>query len=557
MPKDVKDHISFINHGQEEHIFLLSTFKRVLRITIFSNSLLVVTGFLLNWLGFSLIFAILILPCIVAHFYLKKGKLHIAHHIMSLSFGIGFLMIPIYIGKIYVLILGYLIILIIAPIIFKSKKVIATYLVLSFLGIFTYIFLCIKDTLPPLSHSLYIEAIFLFSMAIFAYQLLYLYLIPRQKILKALEERKTFLNQVLDISPNSIFTKNIKGEYTFANKHFRAAQWVGDADIIGKTHKDLFSVREYAKQIPEEDQKIIASGKPVLDAIAPIISKDEKTRWVQYSKVPIKDKNKQVVGILCITKDITEHRMANLALQEGEAKYRQKCEELEKYIASNMQLENFAYLASHDLKEPVRSIVSFSQLLQRKAADKLNVEEKEYLNFIISASKNMSTLIDDLLRYSLVDAMDQNRTSFPPTLLLEVIMLELSARINATQATVKYENLPDHIEADRTQIKQLFQNLISNALKFRNPAIPPVVTISGEKLDHFYQFSVADNGIGIAPEFHERIFLLFRRLHHKEDYEGTGIGLAICKKIVEQHGGRIWLESEVGQGTTFHFTIAH
>jgi len=535
---------------------LLSAFMRGLYIATLANIVFICFGYIWNWPGLSLISLALLLPCLVSILLSRKNKFKHSVLLMSASYTLILLALPVYIGTLYTPILMYAGILIAGLAIFKSSQIRFIYFTGSFIGISLYILLSSYYSVKPPVSLLIIEAAQLFIVSLFYHQIAYVYLIQYKKELQEKESREFFLNQILDISPYCIFTKNPDGVYTFGNKYFIQSKLLEKQIAIGKKHHEIFSESEHTRKISKEEQNVIQTGEPVLDAIALLITKEGKKRWVQYSKVPMRNQIEQVTGILCIAKDITEQKMVLLTLEEEKVRYLEKSEELEKYIASNMQLENFAYLASHDLKEPVRSIVSFSQLLQNKAAEKLNAEEKEYLKFIISASKNMSTLIDDLLQYSLVDAMDQKITDFSPAKLLEVIILELSAQIDTNQATVKYDNLPDSIEADRTQIKQLFQNLISNALKFCNPDKPPVVIISGKTIGQFYQFSIADNGIGIAPKFYERIFLLFRRLHHKEDYEGTGIGLAICKKIVDQHHGKIWLESKIGQGTIFHFTIA-
>lgn len=256
-----------------------------------------------------------------------------------------------------------------------------------------------------------------------------------------------------------------------------------------------------------------------------------------------------------IFKNITEKKKAEQTIINSLKKLNQKNQELKKFIESNMQLENFAYLASHDLKEPIRTIVSFSQLLEKSAKDKLSNSEKDYIRFIITSCKNMKMLIEDLLSYSLVDTDDRNIQTFNLENVLYIINNELDTLIKEKKARINTHDIPETITADKTQIRQLFQNLIANAIKYSAPERPPVINITAKSLKNEWLFSIQDNGIGIKPEFYDRIFLLFRKLHNISQFEGTGIGLALCKKIVENHNGRIWVESEYGKGSTFYFTI--
>lgn len=233
----------------------------------------------------------------------------------------------------------------------------------------------------------------------------------------------------------------------------------------------------------------------------------------------------------------------------------QKNQKLEEYIESNMQLENFAYIASHDLQAPIRTIISFSQLLQRNLNGKLDEDGEEFLDFIISASRNMKALIEDLLLFSRIDNQQLNVQEVVIEDILFAISSEIHSTIQEKNAIIKWENVTQEVQGDMIKLKQLLQNLITNAIKFQRPDVQPIVTIKGEDKGSHWQFAIEDNGIGIEGEYFERIFSLFQKIHGKEKFEGTGLGLAICKKIVEQHHGKIWLTSEVNQGTTFYFTI--
>jgi PAS domain S-box-containing protein len=225
---------------------------------------------------------------------------------------------------------------------------------------------------------------------------------------------------------------------------------------------------------------------------------------------------------------------------------------------SNTELEQFAYVASHDLQEPLRMVSSYVQLLSRRYKDKLDSDADDFIGFAVDGAARMQVLINDLLTYSRVGTQGR---PFEPTdcnNIIRRVIDDLTGIIGDAGATVVYDDLPT-INCDATQLGQLFQNLVANALKFRSED-PPRVHISsnlyGEGKDNDWVFSVRDNGIGIAPDYFEQIFLIFQRLHNRSEYAGTGIGLAVCKKIVERHGGRIWVDSEHGKGSTFHFTLS-
>ncbi|MDB5280212.1 MAG: hypothetical protein JWR61_5167 [Ferruginibacter sp.] len=237
-----------------------------------------------------------------------------------------------------------------------------------------------------------------------------------------------------------------------------------------------------------------------------------------------------------------------------EQKARKEAEQAIKEMEQkNKELEQFVYIASHDLQEPLRTTTSFVEILQRQYQGKLDEKADKYFNFIMDASDRMKTLIKDLLDYSRIGAQKE----FVPVdcnVIVQGVLADLGNAINQAKAVITAEEFPV-ISGYTTEIKQLFQNLIINAIKFRKKDIAPQIKISVHDTSDQWQFSVEDNGIGIEEQHREKIFLIFQRLHTKVQYEGSGIGLAHSKKIVEIHGGRIWIESEPGNGTTFYFTI--
>jgi len=283
-----------------------------------------------------------------------------------------------------------------------------------------------------------------------------------------------------------------------------------------------------------------------------------------YLGVPLK-RDGNVVGMVAVANkpggytEVDKNYLVRLASVIGVSlQHRQALIETKKIseelARSNKELQQFAYIASHDLQEPLRMVASYTQLLERRYKNKLDSDAKEFIQFAVDGAIKMKNLIDDLLTYSRVGARD---TRFEPTDCSSPLgraIDNLSVVIDENHAIITNDELPT-VMVDALQITQLFQNLISNALKFRSKQ-PPRIHISAKQKGNEWIFSVQDNGIGIAPQYKDKIFMIFQRLHSEKDYTGTGMGLAICKRIMEHHGGRIWVESDGARGSTFYFTIA-
>jgi len=275
-----------------------------------------------------------------------------------------------------------------------------------------------------------------------------------------------------------------------------------------------------------------------------------------------------VTAVECIKQGVTDYvlkdSLARLpisvrrALHEKQAREEQRKAERElaakvqELARSNRDLEQFAYVASHDLQEPLRMVAAYTQLLAERYAGKLDENADKYIRYAVEGATRMQTLVNDLLTFSRV-GRDRQRTGFAAGEAVEDALHNLHTAVQESGAVVHFQSLPQ-IHAYRPQLTQLFQNLIGNAIKFRG-AQAPEITITAEANAGGWIFSVRDNGIGIAPEHADAIFVIFQRLHTRADYPGNGVGLAICKKIVEQHGGRIWVESRPEEGAAFKFTL--
>ena len=298
---------------------------------------------------------------------------------------------------------------------------------------------------------------------------------------------------------------------------------------------------EDRKRVLEEMSQAHETGNPFVSEYR-MITSSGKTVWISDEAVILKDNMGTALYLLGLMFDIT-------ARKQDEMKLKQTMADLKR---SNTDLEQFAYVVSHDLQEPLRMISSYVQLLSKRYKDKLDSDANDFIGFAVDGASRMQTLIHDLLTYSRVGTRGKPLTPTDCEDILEQVLANLKLTIEDNCAVVTHAALPI-INVDASQLNQLLQNLIGNAIKFHGDA-PPHIHVSAEQKDGEWEFSVVDNGIGIAPKFFDRIFVIFQRLHGRDEYSGTGIGLAVCKKIVERHGGRMWVESEPGQGATFYFT---
>lgn len=270
---------------------------------------------------------------------------------------------------------------------------------------------------------------------------------------------------------------------------------------------------------------------------------DREPRSIELGHGPITDPDGTVIGAVLVLQEVTARKRAEKELRDA----------VERLTVSNSELERFAYIASHDLQEPLRTITAFTQLLDRRLGASLSAEDRENFGFVVAAAKRMSLLISDLLAFSRVNSRGEQ---FSPVALSQVCgaaIENLRESIAESQADIVVEPLPV-VMGDTTQLMQVFQNLIGNAIKFRRPDVPLRVDVSAERQGSEWIVSVADNGIGVA-ETNQDIFEIFRRLHPASVYPGTGVGLAICKRIAQRHRGRIWFDSTPGSGATFHIAL--
>ena len=358
----------------------------------------------------------------------------------------------------------------------------------------------------------------------------------------ALRDSEATYHSLVEHAPLNIYRKDLEGRVVFGNASYCDSLGKQPEELVGKTDFDLFPDAQAAKYVAD-DAHVIETGEPLRQVEE--YKALEGTQYVEVLKTRIHDHRGNCVGTQGIFWDVTAEHVSRHKLEESAIALKQ----------SNDDLRQFAYVASHDLQEPLRMVSSYLQLIERRYTAVLDDTGREFIGFAVDGAKRMKTLIHALLEYSRIGSGAKEMELNPLDEVVAEAIGVLKLVIGEAGAKVEVGELPS-IRCDRVQMMQLFQNLIGNALKFcrdRSPVIQiNAVRREGERS---WQVDVRDNGIGIEPAYLERVFVIFQRLHSREEYAGTGIGLALCKRIVERHQGQIWVESTLGEGATFSFMI--
>jgi PAS domain S-box-containing protein len=374
------------------------------------------------------------------------------------------------------------------------------------------------------------------------------------------EDQMRLQSAALEAAANAIVITDPKGIIQWVNPAFTRLTGYSAAEALGQNPRVLKS-GAHPPEFYRDLWRTVLAGRVWHSEIVNK-RKDGSCYTEEMIITPVLDSGGAVVNFIAIKPDVTERKQAEAALAQAKAALERQNRELEQTVAARTaslrqaltEMERFAYVASHDLQEPLRTVASFSQLLARRYEGKLDADADEFIHFIVDGATRMQALINDLLALSRIETRGKTFGPVDCEELLQAVRENLNAAIAESGAVITHDPLPV-LFGDRTQLTQLLQNLFSNAIKFRRPAAPPQIHVSAARQDGGWRLSVRDNGIGIDPQFFERIFIIFQRLHNRDEYPGTGIGLAICKKIVERHGGRLWVESAPGSGSTFQFTI--
>lgn len=360
-------------------------------------------------------------------------------------------------------------------------------------------------------------------------------------IRESLESR--FHKMIGDVQDYAILFLDSEGKVTNWNKGVERIIGYSEDDIILNNFRVLYSEYDQEKNIPQTDlDTALECGRAENEGWR--IKKDGSLFWASAIITAIKDEPGNVIGFSLVIRDLTERKKSEEVLRKHS----------EALLAKNKELESFAYIASHDLQEPLSTIKGMIELIRHENQMPLGEETESYFSFIEEAIERMNTLIRGLLDYSKLGRNKELKKVKVAETIREVLA-DLNTRIQAEEASFIVGPMPE-LTVYSVEFRLLFQNLISNALKFSRPGIPPQIVIISKNEGPHWRFSVQDNGIGIHKSHQEKIFTIFQRLHKPTQYPGTGIGLAHCKKIVEMHEGSIWVESDSDEGSTFHFTIS-
>ncbi len=364
----------------------------------------------------------------------------------------------------------------------------------------------------------------------------------RQLAADKLETSEAMFRALHDQSPDAIIAVDRRGCIVQCNQKVQEMFGYESAELLGKEIEVLVPKRFRQNHVA---QRVAYTARPhsrPMGAGADLLAmrKDGFEFPVDILLSPVQVPGGDVV--ISVVRDVTERKAAARLLTA-------RAEQLSR---SNQELEQFAYVASHDLQEPLRAVASSCQVLQRKLAEKLDEDSGEFLQFAVDGAKRMQDLINDLLTLSRA-GRSKPFECVEMSLVLERALANLGSQIHETKASISADALPS-VGGDFSQLVQLFQNLISNGMKFCS-GVAPVIRVSVTEAPESWTFSIKDNGIGIPQDYQHKIFVIFQRLHRQDQYPGTGIGLAICKKIVESHDGKIWIESVAGAGSTFSFTL--
>lgn len=364
-------------------------------------------------------------------------------------------------------------------------------------------------------------------------------LVETELALKRVNEQ---INLFVKHAPAAVAMFDKQMHYIMASDRWYEDYGLEGQEIIGKSHYEIFPEIANMPEWKDIHQRCLNGAVEVKER-DPFVRADGSTEWLRWEIHPWKTEANKINGIIMFTEVITERIRAEEAMTKLN----------EQLSTSNRELEQFAYVASHDLQEPLRMVSSFLQLLEKKYKDKIDSTASQYIHFAVDGSERMKILINDLLKFSRLGSNTEGAVMVDCTEISQNVLNVYQQAIKDANASIRFSDMPV-VKGQKTQIEQLFQNLIGNALKYRG-SDPPFIDVGCRENANHYEFFVKDNGIGIDKKYFDKIFVIFQRLHGKNEFGGTGIGLAICKKIAELHGGRIWVESEPGKGSTFYFTL--
>ncbi|MDR6560696.1 MULTISPECIES: ATP-binding protein [unclassified Arcicella] len=380
--------------------------------------------------------------------------------------------------------------------------------------------------------------------------------------LETTEKQKRLYDSITDNTPDLVYVFDLSYRFTYANKALLTMWGKNAEDAIGRGLRENGYEEWHAQMHEREIDEIVATKKSIRGTVS-FPHAELGSRIYDYILVPVLNQDGQVEVIAGTTRDITEIKRIEERFQQSENRYKILAETLEQQVTkrtrelqrSNEDLQQFAHVASHDLKEPIRKIKTFTGRLEDHLREKLDDTGMRFMQRIHVATDRMFAMIDGVLAYSTINAIQKKAESVNLNEVIRNIETDLEVALQKTGGTIEYQNLPT-LEGAMVLLYQLFYNLINNSIKFAKTGVPPHISISSEVDNQdFYRITVTDNGIGFKPDHSEQIFETFTRLNPKDDYEGTGLGLSLCKKIVERHGGNIIAIGSLDKGATFVITL--
>ncbi len=361
-----------------------------------------------------------------------------------------------------------------------------------------------------------------------------------------LQRARNWFETTLASIGDAVIATDASGRVSFMNSVAESLTGWSSAEAAGKPLSEVFVIfnEETRASCENPVAKVLREG--TISGLANhtlLVARDGREMPIDDSAAPIRDQENSVAGVVLIFRDITQRRKDETAAELGRR-------ELER---TNEELQQFAFAASHDLQEPLRNVKIYSQLLSQRYSGKLDADADQFIDFAVNSASHMEMLLADLLDYTQASNTIEHQARHTDTkLVLEEVLSSLQATITNTGASIGSDNLPV-VPMNEVHVRQLFLNLIGNAIKYRSDE-PPTIHVSARRAGQEWVFCVEDNGIGIEQQYQQKIFGLFKRLHTQDQYAGTGIGLAICQKVVQRYGGRIWVESKPGAGSKFFFT---